>query len=85
MSQMLIFHNLKKVLKGKFPRDCAAAVAKGGCMTTTIMGKWTNKDWRSKASSLLRTPAVSVMDRHESHTGGNDHTPINSAQNEHLL
>ena len=81
LSPMLIFRNLKNVPKGNFPRDCVIAVAKGGCMTTTLMEKWTNEVWRSRAGSLFHTPAVLVMDRHASHTQEATTTRLVTQQN----
>ena len=68
LTPLIIFKNLKKVPKGKFPKDVVITVAKGGTMTNEIMTKmFIPEVWNKRTGQLFRKRALLVMDTARSH------------------
>jgi len=64
---MIIFKNLKKVPKDKFPKKILVTVSPGGSMTTDLMKVFLQKVWRTRGRTVLRIPSVLILDSHRSH------------------
>lgn len=68
LKPMIIFHNLKNVPNGNFPRECFVAVSKSGTMSAQLMQQWMQHVWKTRPGSIFNQPALLTMDRHRSHT-----------------
>ena len=65
---LIIFKNLKKVPKGKYPKDVVVTVAKGGSMTNQIMTQsFIPEVWNKRTGRLFRKRSLLVMDTVKSH------------------
>ena len=65
---LIIFKNLKKVPKGKYPKDVVVTVAKGGSMTNQIMTQsFIPEVWNKRTGRLFRKRSLLVMDTVKGH------------------